>query len=52
MYTKGKPTGLTKEFLEYMLSDEVQKNVISRMGYISVNDMQVVKDADGNVSKK
>lgn len=52
MYTKGQPTGLTKEFLEYMLSDEVQKNVVSRMGYISINDMQVVKDAQGNVSAK
>lgn len=50
MYTLGKPTGLASEFLEYMLSDDVQKGVVTRMGYISINDMKVSKDADGNVT--
>ena len=50
MYTKGEPTGLTKEFLEYMLSDDVQKGIVTSMGYISINDMKVSKDADGNVT--
>ncbi len=50
MYTLGKPTGLAAEFLEYMLSDDVQKEVVTRMGYISINDMKVSKDADGNVT--
>ena len=49
MYTLGKPTGLAAEFLEYMLSDDVQKGVVTSMGYISINDMKVSKDADGNV---
>lgn len=52
MYTKGKATGLTKEFLDYILSDEVQNGVVKDMGYISINDMKVVKDADGNVTTK
>ena len=52
MYTKGKPTGLTKEFLDYVISDEVQKGVVEQMGYISVNDMKVTKSADGTVTKK
>ena len=46
MYTKGEPTGLTKEF------DEVQKGIVEQMGYISVNDMQVTKSADGTVTEK
>lgn len=52
MYTKGEPTGLTKEFLDYVMSDEVQKGIVEQMGYISVNDMQVTKSADGTVTKK
>lgn len=52
MYTKGQPTGLTKEFLTYMMSDEVQNNVVTAMGYIPMNDMKVEKTADGIVSAK
>ncbi len=52
MYTKGEPTGLTKEFLDYVMSDEVQKGIVEQMGYISVNDMQVTKSADGTVTEK
>ncbi|HEQ4947303.1 TPA: phosphate ABC transporter substrate-binding protein PstS family protein [Streptococcus pyogenes] len=52
MYTKDKPTGLTKEFLGYMFSDEVQQNIVTHMGYISINDMEVVKSHDGKVTKR
>ncbi|MFC3932736.1 phosphate ABC transporter substrate-binding protein PstS family protein [Streptococcus dentapri] len=52
MYTKGEAKGLTKEFLDYVLSDEVQKGVVKDMGYISINDMKVTKDAEGNVRAK
>ncbi|HEP2488328.1 TPA: phosphate ABC transporter substrate-binding protein PstS family protein [Streptococcus pyogenes] len=52
MYTKDKPTGLTKEFLDYMFSDEVQQNIVTHMGYISINDMEVVKFHDGKVTKR
>ncbi|HGI0794783.1 TPA: phosphate ABC transporter substrate-binding protein PstS family protein [Streptococcus pyogenes] len=52
MYTKDKPTGLTKEFLDYMFSDEVQQNIVTHMGYISINDMEVVKSHDGKLTKR
>lgn len=52
MYTKGAAKGLTKEFIDFMLSDEVQNHIVKNMGYISINDMKVTKDADGNVTAK
>ncbi|WP_277291094.1 phosphate ABC transporter substrate-binding protein PstS family protein [Streptococcus orisratti] len=52
MYTKGEATGLTKEFLTFIMSDEVQKGIVTGMGYISVNDMKVIKSADGTVTAK
>ena len=52
MYTKGEPDGLTKEFLDYMYSDEVQEGIDVSMGYISINHMKVEKSADGVVSVK
>lgn len=52
MYTKGKPTGLTKEFLDYMLSDEVQNKIVTHMGYISTTDMKVIKTHAGKVMDK
>lgn len=52
MYTKGEADGLTKEFLDYMYSDEVQEGIVVSMGYISINDMKVEKSADGVVSVK
>lgn len=50
MYTLGKPSGLTKRFLTYVQSDEVQNTLVKQMGYIPVNKMQVVRDVDGKVS--
>lgn len=52
MYTKGEPTGLTKEFLDYMMTEDVQEGIVVTTGYIPIAEMQVVKDADGNVSPK
>ncbi|HEM3677759.1 TPA: phosphate ABC transporter substrate-binding protein PstS family protein [Streptococcus suis] len=52
MYTKGEADGLTKEFLDYMYSDEVQESIVVSMGYISINQMKVEKSADGVVTVK
>ena len=52
MYTKGNPNELSKKFIDYMMTDEVQQKVVGKMGYIPIHSMKVTKDADGNVSKK
>ncbi|MGB9779990.1 phosphate ABC transporter substrate-binding protein [Caldanaerobacter sp.] len=36
MYTKGEPKGAVKAFLDFMLSDEVQKNLIPKLGFIPI----------------
>jgi len=50
MYTNGEPTGLTKEFLDYMLSEEVQGNLIEALGYIPSTQMKIDRDLEGNVT--
>lgn len=49
MYTLGEPENLTREFLEFMLSDEVQNNIIGELGYIPVSKMKVERDWQGNI---
>ncbi|WP_102400598.1 phosphate ABC transporter substrate-binding protein [Haloimpatiens massiliensis] len=39
MYTKGEPKGLTKVFLDYMVSEE-NKDLIKKMGYIPVDEIK------------
>ena len=48
MYTKGQPTELVKDFLDYMLSTEVQGKVVPQLGYIPISDMKVERDWQGN----
>ncbi|MGM0125018.1 phosphate binding protein [Enterococcus sp. AZ194] len=49
MYTKGKPTDLTKEFLDYVLSDEIQEKIVGELGYIPVSKMTVERDWQGKL---
>ncbi|MBO3284017.1 phosphate ABC transporter substrate-binding protein PstS family protein [Paenibacillus sp. SEL3] len=51
MYTKGEPKEHVKAFLDYILSDEIQKTDVVDLGYIPVSGMQVKRDADGNITK-
>lgn len=52
MYTKGTPTGLTKRFIDYVLSNTVQQKIVKKLGYIAVNEMQVARDLAGHVTKR
>lgn len=52
MYTKGKPTGATKSYLDYFLTKDVQKNIVPKLGYIGLTNMKVQRDADGKVTEK
>ncbi|WP_420888799.1 phosphate ABC transporter substrate-binding protein PstS family protein [Cohnella candidum] len=52
MYTKGEPTPVVKAFLDYLMSDEIQKSDVTDMGYIPVGDMKVARDVNGTVSNK
>lgn len=51
MYTKGEPEGLTKDFIEYIMSDEVQETLLPEMDYLPVSGMKVERDADGIVTE-
>jgi len=51
-YTKGEAVGLTKEFLNYMMSDEIQDSIIPEMGYIPVSKMKIQRDVLGNITDK
>lgn len=52
MYTKGQPSSLTKAFIDDILSEDVQKTLVKKMGYISVSEMRIDRDANGQVTKK
>ncbi|TVX98030.1 phosphate ABC transporter substrate-binding protein [Cohnella terricola] len=51
MYTKGEPNEVAKAFLDYMLSDEVQNSDVVELDYIPANQMQIKRDAQGNITK-
>ncbi|MDK1725942.1 phosphate ABC transporter substrate-binding protein PstS family protein [Dellaglioa algida] len=50
MYTNGAPTGLTKQFLDYMTSDKIQKQVVNKLGYIPTTQMEVKRSVDGKIT--
>lgn len=52
MYTKGEPNKLAKKFMDYIMTAEVQNNIVGKMGYIPINDMKVTRSLDGTISSK
>ncbi|MBC1474685.1 phosphate ABC transporter substrate-binding protein [Listeria grandensis] len=51
MYTKGEATGLTKQFLAYITSKDVQNDLVPQLGYQSIHSMKVERDAKGNITE-
>jgi phosphate transport system substrate-binding protein len=51
-YTKGEPSGVSKAFLDYLMSDDVQNTLLKEQGYLPVTKMKVERDAKGNQTNK
>ncbi len=51
MYTKGKPNKATAAFIKYVLSKKVQKDLVPKIGYISVHEMKVARDSQNKITK-
>ncbi len=49
IYTKGKPNKATKSFIDYMLSSKVQKDLVPKLGYISIDDMKIYRNSKNQV---
>ncbi|MCM3570436.1 phosphate ABC transporter substrate-binding protein [Neobacillus mesonae] len=47
-YTKGEPDELSQAFFDFLMSDDVQNNLLKEQGYLPVTKMQVERDAQGN----
>ncbi len=43
LYTKGMPTGLTKSFLDYLLTDDVQNTIVPNLGYFPISKIRAKK---------
>ena len=49
MYTKGKPTGIAKDYIDFVLSDGMQNEMLPQLGYIPITMMEVERNADGEI---
>jgi len=52
IYTKGQPTRHVAKFLAYLTSDNIQRTLVPKLGYISIHDMNVERSATGELVKK
>lgn len=50
MYTNGEPTKEIKAFLDYIVTDEVQKGLVKKLDYLPIIDMKVERSVDGKVT--
>lgn len=51
MYTQKDVAEDVVAFIEFVKSEDVQKNVVEQLQYIPVTAMKVTRDADGNIEK-
>ena len=52
IYTKGKPNKNVQKFIDYMLGSKVQNDLVPKLGYISIDKMQVERDSNNHVVQK
>jgi len=50
LYTNGQPTGMTKKFLDFIMTDDIQTSVVRKMNYVPVKEMKYQKDYKGNIT--
>lgn len=43
-FTKGEPTGLVKEYIDFVLSDDIQKGVVVDAGFVPVTAREAAED--------
>ncbi|WEV50680.1 phosphate ABC transporter substrate-binding protein [Lactobacillus sp. ESL0731] len=51
LYTKGKPDKETAAFINYILSKKVQRDLVPKIGYLSINEMKVTRDSQNRITK-
>ncbi|UQS87500.1 phosphate ABC transporter substrate-binding protein PstS family protein [Nicoliella spurrieriana] len=52
MYTQAKPNKEAEKFIKYIQSSKVQDGLVKKLGYISISNMKVTKDANNKVTNK
>ncbi len=52
MYTKRKLNKNVQEFINYMLGNKVQDDLVPKLGYISINKMKVERDSNNHIVQK
>lgn len=52
IYTKGKPNKNVQKFIDYMFGSKVQNDLVPKLGYISIDKMQVERDSNNHVVQK
>lgn len=49
MYTKKDASTEITAFLDYIMTEDVQKNVVAKLNYIPITSMKISRDLEGNV---
>ena len=52
VYTNGQPTQRVAKFLDYLTSKKIQSTLVPKLGYISIHDMRVTRQVNGQIIQK